>query len=44
MMVPNSPELEEGPPCSNPLGYFEVLRIHHFDLERIVRALALYGL
>ena len=26
------------------LGYLEVLRINHFDLTRVERALALYGL
>jgi HNH endonuclease len=26
------------------LGYLEILRTHHFDLERVERALALYGL
>lgn len=26
------------------LGYLEILRVHNFDLARVVRALALYGL
>jgi len=26
------------------LGYLEILRTHHFDLPRVERALALYGL
>jgi hypothetical protein len=26
------------------LGYLEILRTHHFDLERVERALALYEL
>lgn len=26
------------------LGYLEILRIHHFDVARAERALALYGL
>jgi hypothetical protein len=28
----------------NKLGYLEILRIHNFDLARVERALALYGL
>jgi hypothetical protein len=28
----------------NKLGYLEILRIHNFDLERVERALTLYGL
>ena len=28
----------------NKLGYLEILRIHHFDLLRVERALAIYGL
>jgi hypothetical protein len=26
------------------LGYLDILRAHHFDLARIQRALAVYGL
>ncbi|MHB8413645.1 MAG: HNH endonuclease [Candidatus Acidiferrales bacterium] len=26
------------------LGYFEILRVHHFDLARVERALAVFGL
>jgi len=28
----------------NRLGYLEILRVHHFDLVRVERALALFGL
>jgi hypothetical protein len=28
----------------NKLGYLEILRTHNFDLARVERALALYGL